>query len=378
MHKKVEFFRHNIGEEEIAAASSVLQSIFLTTGEQVLQFERNLGEYLGLPHVVGLTSATAGLHLSLLALEVGPGDEVITTPLSFVASANVILKSGATPVFVDVEPDTGNIDAGLIADKISPRTKAILPVHLYGNMCDMKKIRQIADAHGLAIIEDAAHALESERDGIRVGALGDTATFSFYATKSITSGEGGATVTGNREIAEKLKVLRLHGIESEAHERYTSLYRHYDMTMLGWKYNMDNIQAALLIPQLRKAEAYLARREGIARRYEEAFDSMNGVSYPRVPKGAKSGRHLFTIWVEPRLRDPLLWALQERNVGVAVNFRAIHLMSYYREKLGFRRGMFPEAEKIGDSTLSIPLYPLLTDGEVEYVIESVRESLEKM
>ncbi|MDQ7824289.1 MAG: DegT/DnrJ/EryC1/StrS family aminotransferase [Candidatus Eremiobacteraeota bacterium] len=375
MQHKVEFFRHNIGDEEIARAMAVLNSLFLTTGEEVSLFESRLAEYLALPHAVGLTSATAGLHLSLLALGVGAGHEVITTPLSFVASANAILMAGARPVFVDVEDETGNIDASLVEGAITEKTRAILPVHLYGSMCDMRRLREIADRHRLVIVEDCAHALEASRDGVRVGHLGDTAVFSFYATKSITSGEGGAVATRHGRCAGGLKMLRSHGIESDAHDRYTRLYRHYDMVLLGWKYNMDNLQAALLIPQLARAEEYLARRSLIAARYEEAFSRLEGVSFPHVPQGARSGRHLFTIQVDPHLRDRLLWALQERNIGVAVNFRAIHLMSYYRETFGFQRGMFPRAERIGDSTLSLPLYPKLTDGEISRVIEAMEESL---
>jgi dTDP-4-amino-4,6-dideoxygalactose transaminase len=375
MREKVEFFRHNIGDREIAEVNDTLRSIFLTTGDKVKRFEERLARYLGLPHAVGLTSATAGLHLSLIACGIGSGDEVITTPMSFIASSNSIIMSGATPVFVDVERETGNIRADLVEAAITEKTKAILPVHLYGSMCDMKKLRAIADRHNLAIIEDAAHALESEREGVKTGMLGDTVCFSFYATKSITSGEGGAVGTKNEKIASTLKALRQHGLEAEAHERYTSRYRHYDMPLLGWKYNMDNIQAALLLPQLERVEEFLARREEIARCYEEAFAGVEGLGFPRVPPGARSGRHLFTIWVDPALRDSMLWALQERNIGVAVNYRAIHLMTYYHEAFGCQRGMFPEAERIGDSTLSLPLYPLLRDDEVGYVIDSVKESL---
>jgi dTDP-4-amino-4,6-dideoxygalactose transaminase len=378
MREKVEFFRHNIGDREIAEVNETLRSIFLTTGEKVKRFEERLAHYLGLPYVIGLTSATAGLHLSLIACGIGVGDEVITTPMSFIASANSILMAGAVPVFVDVEKETGNISADLVEAALTGKTKALLPVHLYGSLCDMRKLRDIADRHGLAIIEDAAHALESERDGIRVGTLGGTACFSFYATKSITSGEGGAVATGSEKIAGALKALRQHGLEAEAHERYTAKYRHYDMSLMGWKYNMDNIQASLLLPQLERINDFLARREMIARRYEEAFDGVDGLNFPRVPPGARSGRHLFTLWVDPALRDPMLWALQEKNIGVAVNFRAIHLMTYYRETFGYRRGMFPEAERIGDSTISLPLYPLLRDDEVDYVIESVKESLRSL
>jgi len=378
MDKKIEFFRHNIGDEEIGEAEAVLRSIFLTTGEKVSLFENNLAGYLGIPFVVGLTSATAALHLSLLACDIGPGDEVITTPMSFIASSNAVIMAGATPVFVDVEARTGNLNAELVEDAVTERTKAILPVHLYGNMCDMKRLRDTADRKGLYIIEDCAHALESGRDGIRAGHLGDTCCFSFYATKSITSGEGGAVATKDAERARRLRMLRSHGIESEAADRYTHKYRHYDMPILGWKYNMDNIQAALLLPQIAKIERFRARREELARRYEEAFRDVEEIGFPRPHEGEQSGRHLFTIWVSPEIRDGMLWALQDLNIGVAVNYRAIHLMKYYRERYGYERGMFPNAELIGDSTLSLPLYPLMTDDELDRVVDAVKDSLKKL
>jgi len=378
MNDRIEFFRHNIGDEEIQEVNAVLRSIFLTTGDKVSLFEKGLGEYLGIPYVIGLTSATGALHLSLLACDIGPGDEVITTPMSFIASANSIIMAGATPVFVDVEPQTGNINAGMIEEAVTEHTKAILPVHLYGNMCDMNSLQDIAGRKGLVIIEDCAHALESRRDGIRAGHSGETSCFSFYATKSITSGEGGAVATMNGDLAQKLKMLRSHGIETEAADRYTHKYRHYDMPILGWKYNMDNIQAALLLPQIAKIERFRVRREELVCRYEDAFSDVEGIGFPRPHAGEQSGRHLFTIWVRPEIRDEMVLALQEQNIGVAVNYRAIHLMKYYQDRYGFQRGMFPTAELIGDSTLSLPLYPLMTDEEVERVIDAVKKALQKL
>lgn len=230
---KVEFFKHNIGPEEIRKVTEVLNSVFLTTGNVVGEFEAKFSDYLGCSHAVGVTSGTAALHLALLACGIGPGDEVITTPMSFVATANAILHAGADPVFVDVEPQTGNIDADLIEEAISEKTKAILPVHLYGQMADMKQVKAIADKHCLTIIEDAAHCIEGERDGVRPAQLSQAACFSFYATKNITSGEGGAISTNDETISEKLRRLRLHGIDKSAAERYTKKYQHYDMTLLG-------------------------------------------------------------------------------------------------------------------------------------------------
>jgi len=370
---KVEFYKHNISQADIANAVEVMNSLFLTTGETVEEFERRFSQYLGLKYTVGVTSCTAALHLSLLAYGIGPGDEVITTPMTFIATANAVLYAGAKPVFVDVEPETGNINADLIEDAVTSRTKAILPVHLYGQMCDMKKIRQIADRYHLIIIEDAAHAIEANRDGIRPGELGDAACFSFYATKNITSGEGGAVSTNNEEIAEKLKKLRLHGMSKGAAERYFRRYEHWDMEMLGWKYNMDNIRASLLLNQLANIEKYWQRREEICQMYEEAFMDDPQLACLKVLPNSKSARHLFTVQVHPEKRDKVLWQLQERGIGVAVNFRAIHLLAFYRQTFGYKRGMYPIAEKIGDSTITLPLYPKLSDEEVQYVIKVVKD-----
>lgn len=370
---KVEFYRHNVSDKDIENVNSVLKTIFLTTGSVVDDFEKKFAAYLDCGHTVGVTSCTAALHLALLAHGIGPGDEVITTPQTFIATANTIIYTGAKPVFVDAEPTTGNLNAELIEDAITPRTKAILPVHLYGHMCDMRKIRQIANKYHLAVIEDAAHAIEAERDGVKVGALGDAACFSFYTTKSITSGEGGAIAVHKEELAEKLKKLRSHGMSKNAADRYTRLYEHWDMEVLGWKYNMDNIKAALLLNQLENIDEYWHRREEISRIYESAFDNCPGVSLLKVLPGSKSARLMFTILVPPEQRDSVLWKLQQKGIGVAVNYRAIHLLSYYQQKYGYKRGDFPVAERIGDSTITLPLYPGLNTNEVDYIIDSVRK-----
>jgi len=372
---KVEFYKHNISQADIDNVVKVLDSLFLTTGETVKEFEEQFSRYLGCKYTVGVTSCTAALHLSLLAHGIGPGDEVITTPMTFIASANSIIYAGAVPVFVDVEPETGNINAGLIESAITPKTKAILPVHLYGQMCDMRRIREIADKHHLIVIEDSAHAIEASRDGVRLGALGNAASFSFYATKNITCGEGGAISTNDSEIAEKLKKLRLHGMSKGAADRYTKRYEHWDMELLGWKYNMSNIQAALLLNQLEKIDKLWRRREKICREYEKAFENCRGITCMKILPGSKSARHLFTIMVPPKKRDEVLKNLQDKGIGVAVNFRAIHLLSYYRQTFGYKRGSFPVAERIGDSTITLPLYPRLKDEEVEYVIRGVIDAV---
>ncbi|HKN18285.1 MAG TPA: DegT/DnrJ/EryC1/StrS family aminotransferase, partial [Dissulfurispiraceae bacterium] len=333
---KVEFFRHNIDAADIDRTVEVLQSIFLTTGSHVEGFEKDFAAYLNIPHSVGTTSCTAALHLCLLAWGIGPGDEVITTPMSFCATSNAVIHAGATPVFVDAEEETGNINAELIEARITERTKALLPVHLYGQLCDMKKIRQIADRHNLVIIEDAAHCIEGARDGFKVGTLGDAACFSFYATKNITSGEGGAVAVHRKDKDDLLRMLRSHGIDRTAADRYTKKYQHWDMPVLGWKYNMDNIQAALLIGQLKRIDTLWERRDSLARKYEEAFSSVPGIKMMKTAPDSRHARHLFTIQVPEKKRDVLLLALQERGIGVAVNYRAIHLLKFYRENFGFK------------------------------------------
>jgi dTDP-4-amino-4,6-dideoxygalactose transaminase len=373
--KKIEFFRHSIDREDRARVDRVLRSIFLTTGKEVEEFEQKFSHYVNLQHTVGLTSCTAALHLSLVALGIGPGDEVITTPMSFCATANAILHAGAKPVFVDAEEETGNINADLIEASITKKTKAIIPVHLYGQMCDMRRIRSLAARHHLKIIEDAAHALEALRDGLRVGEAADAVCFSFYATKNITSGEGGAVCTGKKNLADSLKILRLHGIDKDAAERYTKQYRHWDMPILGWKYNMDNIQGALLIGQIERIEALWGKRERLWKLYDEELRTVNGITLLKTRPNVKHGRHLFTVLAPPAKRDGLLRTLQARNIGVAVNYRPIHLLTYYRKEFGHKEGNFPVAEEIGKRTLSLPLYPSLKEREVRYVVKGLKEGL---
>lgn len=373
---KVEFYKHNIDQQDIDNVVKVLRSYMLTTGQWVYDFEDKLSRYLTRYkkyriNTVGVTSCTAALHLSLLAYDIGNGDEVITTPMTFIATPNSILHCGATPVFVDAEIETGNIDANLIENAITKKTKAIMPVHLYGQLADMKKIRRIADKYHLIVIEDSAHAVEAIRDSIKIGEYGDTACFSWYATKILSTGEGGAISTKDEEIADKLRKLRLHGMSKNAADRYTKRYEHWDMELLGWKYNMDNIQGALLIDQMNDIDKRWKRREEIARQYEESFRGK--VNHHQIMPNSKSSRLMFTILVNPQKRDAILWQLQDKGIGVAVNFRAVHLLKYYRERFGYKRGMFPVAECIGDSTISLPLYPKLTDEEVDYVIKTVKE-----
>jgi dTDP-4-amino-4,6-dideoxygalactose transaminase len=374
LKRKVEFFRHNIGNEEIERVTDVLQSLFITTGNEVMEFEERLAIFLGLPYTAAVTSCTAAMQLALLAAGVGEGDEVITTPLTFVGTPNSVIMAGGRPVFADVERETGNIDPTAVENAVTEKTKAIMPVHLYGQMCDMERIRDIADRHGLAVIEDAAHSLEAEWNGKKSGHYGDFACFSFYATKNITSGEGGAISAKDQESVDLLRKLRLHGLETSTADRYTGHFKQYDVCVFGWKYNMDNIHAAILVEQIKRIDAFLLRRREIYNRYGEALQGADGIELQAIRPEAFHACHLFTILVDPKKRDKIMKGLQDRGVGVSINFHPIHLMTYYRERYGYKEGMYPVAEEIGSRTISLPLYPKLSDEEVSYVIDMVLES----
>jgi UDP-4-amino-4-deoxy-L-arabinose-oxoglutarate aminotransferase len=371
----VDFYRHSLGEDEKAAVAKVLESLFLTTGQRVYEFEKLFEEYLGVPAVVATVHCTASLHLAMLAAGVSEGDEVVTTPMTFLSSANAVVYVGGKPVFADVDPATANIDPAKVEAAITPRTKAILAVDLYGLPADLVALRRIADARGLVLVEDAAHCVEGRRDGYGPGQLADYACFSFYATKNLTCGEGGAISA--RDAAKKpyLRQLGSHGMSKNAADRYAGKYQHWDMERLGWKYNLSDVAASMLAPQLPKLAARLARREEICRRYEAAFREAPGVEFPIVPEGAVSARHLFTIWVDPEKRDEVLAGIQARKIGVAVNYRAVHLTRFYRERFGFARGDFPAAESIGDRTITLPLWPAMTDAQVDEVIAAVRAAV---
>jgi UDP-4-amino-4-deoxy-L-arabinose-oxoglutarate aminotransferase len=374
---RIPYFRHDLGEAELACVASVLEGEILTTGDAVSEFEAKFAACLGVRHVLGVTSCTGALHMALLALEIGSGDEVITTPMSFVATATAILEAGATPVFVDVESDTGNLDAASVEAAITPRTKAILPVHLYGLMCDMRALKTIADQHGLRVIEDAAHCIEGMRDGLRPGELSDAACFSFYATKNLTCGEGGAITVNDDALAERLKLLRLHGMTRMAQDSAREGYRHWDMVVMGWKYNMSNVEAALLLPQFDRMHAKLARRHALAERYDRAFAAVDGIKVPSSRPNSVHARHIYTIWCHGCERDELLEYLHAERIGAVVNYRSIHLMAYFIERYGYRRGDFPIAEWIGDCTVSLPFYPDMPLEHVDVVVDAVARCIDR-
>lgn len=388
MKPRVEFYRHQLGEDEAASWRRVLDTLFLTLGPQVATFEEELGRFLVRgrggatpPFVVGTNSCSMGLLLALRALGVKPGDEVITTPMTFVSTTNAVLHLGATPKLVDVEPATGLIDPAAVRAAVGTRTVGLLPVHLYGQLADMRALRSIADAHGLFIVEDSAHGIEMERDSVRPGELGEAAVFSFYATKNVTSGDGGAIVTRDARVADRLRQLRNHGVSKAASERHGSRYQHWDLMELGYKANLTDLDAALLRPQLPCVEDKRARRERIAARYERllrerisdfgsAAPTARGVPW-LIEKRGQSSHHLFTIHARPEERDGLLSKLGETGIGTAVNYRAIHRLTHLIERLGIPRGALPVAEEIGDRTISLPLYPTLTVEEQDRVVEAV-------
>ena len=371
--ERIDFYRHALTEEDIAEVADTLRGVFLTTGPRARLFEEKLAAYTGVEHAVTTSSWTMGAFLTLKAWGIGGNgtdDEVITTPMTFIASANVILHAGAKPVFVDVDPSTGNLDLDQVEDAMTDKTRAILPVHLYGCMVDMVALRAIADRHGVRILEDAAHCLEGRRGGFGAGQLGDAAAFSFYATKNLACGEGGAVVTGDEALAERLRKLRLHGMSKSAADRYHGAYQHWDMCALGYKANMPDVLAALLVNQIDRVDTNLARREHLCRLYEAGFDSIEGVRAPDWPDhaGFRHARHLMTVQVDPARRDATLAHLQAEGVGVAVNFRALTRLEWYQDTFGLRPEAFPKATAFGDGTITLPLYPSLRDEQVARVL----------
>ena len=371
----IPFYQHDLGEPELDAVREVLSGPILTTGATVERVERRLAEYLQAKHALAVTSCTGAMHLSLVALGIGPGDEVITTPMTFIATATAIIEAGAKPVFVDVEEQTGNMDARKVEAAITPRTRAVLPVHLYGQMCDMRALRRVADQHRLHIVEDAAHCIEGDRDGVRPGQLSDAACLSFYATKNLTCGEGGAIVCNDTTLAERLRLLRLHGMTKTAYDRAREGYQHWDMVMLGWKYNMDNIHAALLLPQMDRLDATWRKRDEVARRYEQLLAEVPGLTWPRTLPGVKHARHLFPVWIVNGRRDQIVAGLLQRGIPTVVNYRAMHRLTYFRERFGFNAGSFPRADRIGEMTVSLPFYPGIPPEHLTAVADGLKSLL---
>jgi dTDP-4-amino-4,6-dideoxygalactose transaminase len=368
---KVPFYRHQLGSEELARVASVFQSDILTTGKEVQEFEAQFSGYLGISHSVGLQSCTAALHLALEAFDFQDGSEVITTPMTFVATALAIRQARLTPVFAPIEEDTGNLDVTRIENYITEKTVAVLPVHLYGQMVDMRKLMSICKKYNLKCIEDAAHCVEGSRDSVRVGMLSDAACFSFYATKNLSCGEGGCLSTNSAELADKIRLLRSHGVDKTAYSRYNEGYKHWRLSDLGWKYNLDNIHASILLPQLTLISKKRSLREYAATYYDRHFSSHVGIELISVRKHIVHARHLYPIKVAPHKRDGLIEHLKSRGIGAMVNYRCL---SNYEKILNisrFDRASFVESSRFGDSVLSLPFFPGITKNQQNAVIQAI-------
>jgi dTDP-4-amino-4,6-dideoxygalactose transaminase len=369
----VPFFRHGLTAQDASAVASVLGTPMLTSGAVGRTVEEQISRFLGVPGALLTNSWTNGALTALFALGIGRGDEVIVPAMTFISSANVVEMVGATPIFVDVDPDTLLMGVEQMRAAITPRTKAVIPVHLYGQMCDVAALRAaIADRPDIRIIEDAAHCFEGSRDGHRPAAFGDLAIFSFYATKNVTCGEGGAIAVRDESLLTPLAQARLHGMTAGAIDRYrNNRYRHWDMVRLGCKANLPDLLAALLPKQIDNVETVLAERRRLADAYRRAFAD-GPVKMPRQIENSVSAEHATVIHVPAAIRDDAIEALNAANIGVGVHFQAVTTTTYYRERYGFVGGQFPVSEAWGAGAISLPLYPSLSDDEQSYVIDAVR------
>ncbi|MBI2062346.1 MAG: DegT/DnrJ/EryC1/StrS family aminotransferase [Candidatus Yanofskybacteria bacterium] len=364
---RVQFLKPYLRDSDIKEAVKALKSGWITYGSKTREFEEGLSKYLGVEKTIFNASGTAALHVALIAAGVGPGDEVITTPLSYVATSNVILYVGAKPVFVDVEPETGLMDLNKLERAITAKTKAVIPIHLYGQMVDMKRLKKISDRHGIKIIEDACHAIEAQRDGVRPGQLSFAACFSFHAAKNITCGEGGAVTANDEKLAEHLKLLCEGGVEKKGDKRF--------MVILGYKYSGTNFQAALLNGQLARIDIQWQKRKKIYDKYARAFKNLKKIKFPKQIPDSKHAYHMFIVWVDPEKRDEIRTELAKRGVQTSIHFNPIHLEPYYKEKFGYKKGEFPIAEKLGFSAITLPLYPGLTRAEQDFVVKNIVDSV---
>jgi dTDP-4-amino-4,6-dideoxygalactose transaminase len=377
------FARPALGDEEIAEVVDTLRSGWITTGPKVERFAADFAEYVGGRFAVPVSSGTAGLHVALLALGIGPGDEVITTPMTFVATLNTIVHCGAVPVLADIDAATLNIQVEEIERKISPSTRAILPVHYVGQPVDLDPILELAASRGIEVLEDAAHAVGAEYKGRRIGSFPTTSVFSFHPNKNMTTGEGGMVVTEDEEVFEKASLLKFHGMDRESWKRFAKAGSpRYDVAVPGFKYNMMDIQAALGLHQLKRLEGFLVERERLAQRYDRALAGLSGLILPqRVPYPVRHAWHLYTPLVDSdRLtigRDQFMAELKTRNIGTGLHYTAAHEFSYYRERFGWSAEDFPAAHFVSERIVSLPLFPGLTDADQDDAIAAIREVLEK-
>ena len=367
-----------IEDEEIREVVDSLQSGWITTGPKVKRFEDDFKAYVGAGYAVPLSSATAGLELALRAMGIGPGDEVITTPMTFAATVNVIIHVGAAPVLADIEPGTLNIDVSKIREKITARTKAVIPVHFAGLPCDMDAVFALADEFGLKVLEDAAHAVGTEYRGKRVGSFDTVSVFSFHPIKNITTGEGGMVCTHDEKVAEEVSLLKFHGMSREAWKRYSAQGTpNYDIVLPGYKYNMMDIQAAIGIHQLAKLDRFIQRRARIAEYYNKAFSGVEEVITPAAaPYPYRHAWHLYTPLVRIEKigidRDQFMAELKKENIGTGLHFKAVHHHPWYRENMPVPAGSLPNADYASDRILSLPLFPRMTMEDAGDVVEAVK------
>ncbi len=376
------FNRPDLGEAEIAAVVDTLRSGWLTTGPKTKKFEDQFTTYVGARCAVAVHSCTGGLHVTLAATGIGPGDEVIVPTMTFASTANVVVHVGATPILVDVEPDTLNISPQAIEAAITPRTRAIIPVHLYGHPCDMDRILAIAAAHNLLVVEDAAHAVAAEWNGRRIGSLGDVTVFSFYATKNLTTGEGGMITTDDADLADRMRIWLLHGMSRDAWKRYqTGGSWYYEVVLAGLKYNMTDIQAALGLHQLARLEEMTRRRADLAARFSAAFESMPELLLPAQRNGIRHAWHLYPIRLQlERLtidRATFIQDLTQEGIGSSVHFIPLHRHPYYRDRFDLRPSDFPIADAAYHQLVSLPLYTRMSDQDADDVVEAVRRIIRR-
>jgi dTDP-4-amino-4,6-dideoxygalactose transaminase len=376
------FHRALIGEEEKRAVLEVLESGWLTTGPRVRQFEAEFAAYVRASHALAVNSCTAALHLALAALDIGDGDEVILPTMTFAASGEVVLYLKARPVLVDCLPGSHHMDPRKIQQAITPRTKVIMPVHYAGFPCDMAPILEIARSHNLKIVEDAAHALPAFYGDKMVGSIGDITCFSFYATKTLTTGEGGMITTEDAALADRMRILSLHGISRDAWKRYTAQGSwRYEILESGYKYNLTDMQAAIGIAQLAKCDAMCQARTRVADEYSRQLATIEAFEPPAYPAGSRHAWHLYVLRVNSQAltigRDQVIEELKARGIGCSVHFIPLHLHSLYQKTLGYRQGQFPIAEERFEHSISLPLYPDMTADEIDRVVSALREIAQK-
>jgi len=373
---QVDFYRHDLKPSAANAIAQVIGTPFLTSGSVGREVEKQIADYFGAKHALLVSNWTSGAIATLLAFDIGPGDEVIVPAMTFIATANVVELLGARPVFVDVDPETLLVSPDMIARAVTPRTKAVIPVHIYGQMLDIAAVRAaLHDRPDIAILEDCAHCFEGELAGQKPGAHSSAAIFSFYATKNVTCGEGGAIVTNQSDVYQMLLQTRMHGMSVGAMDRFkTGGYRHWDMERLGVKANLPDLLAALLPPQIATIDERLPQRERIALRYERAFANLP-IRMPRSLTNSKHARHLFPIHVPPTLRDEVLALFAERKIGCTVNYRSVPTLSYYRNNYSYEPENFPVSHDWGSGTITLPLYPSLARDAQDHVIDVVRNEV---